>query len=93
LGSKPEPLEVELRLLGQADQEIAVARSDLFQGMGWRTGMFDGILTMPVPADVPPGVYRVQVNVIWTRFAYSLPAMDWAEQRIDPVILQPIELK
>ena len=93
LGSKPEPLEVELRLLGQADQEIAVARSDLFQGMGWRTGMFDGIFTMPVPVDVPPGVYRVQINVIWTRFAYSLPAMDWAEQRIDPVILQPIELK
>ena len=93
LGSKPEPFEVELRLLGQADQEIATVRSDVFQSKGWRTGMFDGIFTLPVPADVPPGQYRVQVNVIWTRYAYSLPAFSWAVEKIDPVILQPIERK
>lgn len=93
LGSKREPLEVEFRLLGQDDHEIAVAHSDLFQGRGWRPGMFNGLFVLPVPADVPPGMYRIQVNVIWTRFAYELPAIDWAEQRIDPVILQSIELK
>jgi hypothetical protein len=49
--------------------------------------MFDGVFTLPVPAEVLPGEYRVQVNVIWTRFAYSLPAFGWAEQRIDPVLL------
>jgi hypothetical protein len=84
---------VELRLLDKEDREIAVARSDLFQGKGWRTGMFDGVFTLPVPADLPPGAYRVQVNVIWTRFAYHLPAISWAEEKIDPVILQPIEMK
>ena len=87
LGDKHEPFQVELRLLNQADQEIARTRNDLFQSMGWRSGMFDGVFTLPVPAEVLPGEYRVQVNVIWTRFAYSLPAFGWAEQRIDPVLL------
>ncbi|MEW5717865.1 MAG: hypothetical protein AB1817_04495, partial [Chloroflexota bacterium] len=93
LGDTPEPFEVELRLLGQADQEIAIARGDLFQGKGWRTGMFDGTFALSAPANLPPGQYRVQVNVIWTRYAYSLPAFSWAEQRIDPVLLHSITLK
>jgi hypothetical protein len=88
LGDKPEPFEVELRLLDQADQEIARARGDLFQGKGWRTGMFDSAYTLLIPVDVPPSEYRIQVNVIWTRYAYSLPAQNWAEQRIDPVLVQ-----
>jgi 4-amino-4-deoxy-L-arabinose transferase-like glycosyltransferase len=87
IGDKPEPFEVELRLLDAEDREIAITRNDLFQGKGWRVGMFDEMYQLPVSA-IPPGVYRLQVNVIWTRYAYHLPAFSWAEQRIDPVIVQ-----
>jgi 4-amino-4-deoxy-L-arabinose transferase-like glycosyltransferase len=89
---KPEPYEVELRLLGQNDREIAKTRSDLFQGKGWQSGMFNGTWTVVVPPETAPGSYRLQINVIWMRYAYSMPAQSWTGQRIDPVILGPIEM-
>ncbi len=93
LDEKPEPYEVELRLLGQSDREIAKTRSDLFQGKGWQSGMFDGTWTVAVPPETAPGSYHLQVNVIWMRYAYSMPAQNWTGQRIDPVLLGPIEMQ
>ncbi len=93
LDETPEPYEVELRLLGQDDREIAKTRSDLFQGKGWQTGMFDGTWAIPIPPETTPGQYRLQVNVIWMRYAYVMPALSWTQQRVDPVILEPIEMQ
>jgi len=92
LGDKPEPLQVELRLLGANGQAIAKSQDDLFQGKGWRQGIFDGEWTIPVQANLDPGSYRLQVSVIWTRFAYQLPANDWAGQNLGDVFLAPIDL-
>lgn len=93
LDAQPEPYEVELRLLAQDDREIVKTRGDLFQGKGWQTGMFDGTWVMPVPPETKPGQYRLQVNVIWMRYAYPMPAQSWTGQKIDPVILEPIEMQ
>ncbi len=93
LDETPEPYEVELRLLGQDDREIAKTRGDLFQGKGWQTGMFDGTWVIPIPPETTPGQYRLQVNVIWMRYAYAMPALSWTQQRVDPVVLEPIEMQ
>ncbi len=86
LRAAPEPLELETRLFGQTDDEIAKARMDLFQGKGWQNGLFVVEWTIPLPADAPRGPYRLQLNVIQTRFAYSVPAQSWAGERIDPLV-------
>ncbi|MBI5035493.1 MAG: glycosyltransferase family 39 protein [Chloroflexi bacterium] len=93
VGDKPEPFQVELRLLDDTDREVGRTSSDLFQNKGWQPGMFEGTWTIQVPADTVPGNYRVQVDVVWTRYAYRAPAMTWGEEKIEPVLIGPFELK
>ncbi len=87
LRETPEPLELETRLFGQTDDEIAKVRADLFQGKGWQDKMFAVEWTIPLPNDAPSGPYRVQLNVIQTRFEYVVPTQNWRGERIDLVIL------
>ncbi|MBI3912751.1 MAG: glycosyltransferase family 39 protein [Chloroflexi bacterium] len=88
LGEKPEPYQLELRLLDAEDREIGKSREDLFQGGGWRLGMFGGEWKIHAPPNIPPGAYRVQVSLIWTRYNYALPAKSWRGELIDPVLLE-----
>ncbi|MBI5652588.1 MAG: glycosyltransferase family 39 protein [Chloroflexi bacterium] len=92
LGDKPEPFQVQLRLLDAQDREIAKSQQDLFQGKGWRPGMFDDVWTIPVSGDAMPGMYRLQVNVIWMRYNFQLPIKTWGGQPRDDLILDAFEL-
>ncbi len=91
LGENPEPFEIELRLLDKEDRQVVLVRDDLFQGRGWRPGMFEGEWIVPASKDLPPGSYRLQVSVIWTKFEYRLPAQTWTGASISPVLLGPFE--
>jgi len=93
LGKIPEPFAVELRLLDQTDREISKSRGDLFQGRGWQTDMFKSVWAIPTSPELSPGIYRLQVTVVWTSFEYRLPARTWAGQEVAPVLLGPFELK
>ncbi len=55
LGEKPEPFQVSLRLLDQNEAEIAMVREDLFQGRGWRSGMFEGTWICYTAGGFPAG--------------------------------------
>jgi 4-amino-4-deoxy-L-arabinose transferase-like glycosyltransferase len=93
LGDKPEPFEVQLRLLNAQDREIAKSRQDLFQGKGWRAEMFSDVWAIPVSTDATPGMYRLQVNVIWMRYNFQLPLKTWGGQPRDDLILDALELR
>jgi 4-amino-4-deoxy-L-arabinose transferase-like glycosyltransferase len=86
-----ERLELLLHLLSQDDREIAIGRHDLFQrnhtGWVWPEGIFATEWTIPIPLDTEPGLYRLRVGVIRTRFAYTLPARTWAGELIPEVSL------
>lgn len=92
LRDTPEPLALELRLLKPSDQQIAIVRNDLFQGKGWPQGMFATELMMSVPGGVAPGVYRLDVGVIQTRYAYRVPLMNWAEEKLERLWLSPVKM-
>jgi hypothetical protein len=92
LREKSEPLEVVLRLLGKDDREVVIVRGDLFQGKGWSDGIFSTDWTIPAPADAAPGAYRLEVNVIQARYAYRIPVMTWANEKIEPVTLGPFKM-
>lgn len=91
LSAKPEPLQVRVQLFDANDREIVSSQDDLFQGKGWRQGIFASDLVLPMPANLAPGAYRLAVQVIWMRFNYELPAKDWPDRPRDPVMLAPLE--
>lgn len=90
LTKTPEPFAVELRLLAQDDREIGSMHGDLFQGRGWQTGIFNTTWVIPVAETTSAQAYRLQVNVVWTKYAYSLPAFTLLGDRVEPVLLGPI---
>ncbi len=90
--SKREPLELETRLIGENDKLIASVRNDLFLGKGWMPGMFSIEWMVPVPDNIPRGSYRLEVNVVQTRFDYQPAALNWADGKIQDVILGPFIL-
>ncbi|MBI5304515.1 MAG: glycosyltransferase family 39 protein [Chloroflexi bacterium] len=92
LGDKPEPFQVQLRVLDAQDREIAKTQQDLFQGKGWRAEMFADVWTIPVPADAAPGTYRLQVDVIWMRYNFQLPVKTWSGQAREDLVLESFEL-
>ncbi len=92
LRDTPEPLALELRLLDRAGRQIAVVRGDLFQGKGWSEGVFSTHWTITVPADAAPGLYRLQVDVEQTRYAYRPPAMTWAGEKLESLLLEPLKM-
>jgi hypothetical protein len=67
-------------------------RGDLFQDRGWREGIFATEWTMPVPANAAPALYRLDVNVIQSRYAYRAPIMNWAEEKVERMLLGPVKL-
>jgi 4-amino-4-deoxy-L-arabinose transferase-like glycosyltransferase len=89
---KSEPFEVELRLLDKDGREVGSARGDLFQGQGWREGMFSTEWTIPVQASAAPGAYQLEVNVIESRYDYRTPSRSWAGENLDRVALGPIKM-
>jgi len=92
LGTTPEPLELELRLLDKSDHVVGSARGDLFQGRGWPDGIFASEWTIGLLGDTAPGMYSLAVNVMQTRFNYTTPAKNWAEDDIGQVTLGPFKL-
>lgn len=93
IAQTPEPLEVEMRLLTMDAAEIIKLRSDLFQGKGWQDRLFETIWTIPLQKNIVAGLYRIQLTLVQTRFSYNLPAMTWARDGIDPLLLGPFEIK
>jgi Dolichyl-phosphate-mannose-protein mannosyltransferase len=89
---KIEPFEVGLRLLDKNDREVGNMRGDLFQGKGWREGIFSTDWTIPVQGTAAPGVYHLKVNIIESRYAYQTPAQTWAGDPLDRVVLGPIKM-
>ncbi|MBI3740313.1 MAG: hypothetical protein HY257_00985 [Chloroflexi bacterium] len=83
-------IELEIRVLGEGDEEGEKNRGDLFQGKGWQRGMFfiDDTISLSRLTARPP--YRVQINVIQSRFSYALPAWNWTQENISPVLLSAI---
>ena len=85
-----EPLELSLHLLNR-DNQVTTVRGDLFQhkysGWAWPEGIFSTEWTVPISANVEPGMYTLQVEVTQTRFAYTLPARTWAGELIPAVSL------
>ncbi len=92
ISSVPEPLELEMRLLAKDDREVAKVRADLFQNKGWQDHLFEALVTIPTK-NAASGSYRFQLTVTQTRFSYNLPAMNWAGEAIDPVLVGPFEIK
>ncbi|MDE3091476.1 MAG: hypothetical protein KGJ80_19075, partial [Chloroflexota bacterium] len=92
LAEQSEPLELTLRLLDRNDREIGSARGDLFQGQGWPEGIFATEWTIQPQGDAAPGMYRLAVNVVQTRFNYTTPAKNWAGDDIGRVTLGPFKL-
>jgi 4-amino-4-deoxy-L-arabinose transferase-like glycosyltransferase len=92
VSSKRQALELETRLIGENDRQIASVRNDLFLGKGWMPEMFPTDWTVPVPDNIPPGSYRLEVNVVQARFDYRPPALTWADEKIADVTLGPFVL-
>ncbi len=91
--NSPEPLELEMRLLFEDDTEIAKMRADLFQGRGWQNQLFETAWAMPIAKNITAGSYRIQLTVVQTRFMYNLPAVNWVNEVIDPLLLGPFQIK
>ena len=85
--TKPEPLALELRLYNQADENIATTQTDLFQGKGWRPGMFTDEWALTPTNRLPTGDYRIKVKVVWTRYNHELPAQTWTQEKLDDLFL------
>ncbi len=92
LGTTPEPLEVELQLLDRNDRVVGGTRGDLFQGKGWPEGIFATEWTIQPQSDAAPGMYRLVVNVVQTRFNYTTPTKNWTGDDIGRVTLGPFKL-
>lgn len=93
LAPQREPLQLETRLLGENDEEIVVTQNDLFLGKGWQPGMFSIDWVVPVPDDIAPGSYRLQIDVAQTRFNnYHPPAINSADEIISDVVIGPFIL-
>ena len=91
-----EPLELDLRLLGQGDLVIGMARGDLFQGKypgeRWPEGIFASEWTIPSRTDATPGLYYLEANVVQVRYSYRVPAKNWADEKIDSPSLGPFKM-
>jgi 4-amino-4-deoxy-L-arabinose transferase-like glycosyltransferase len=87
-----EPLNMELRLLGGDNSEVGSVQGDLYQGTPVAQGVFAREWSVPITSRASPGLYRLQIGVLQTRFSYHLPARTWAEEPIEPVMAGPFKL-
>lgn len=93
LSNADEPLEASLRLYAANDREIGGAHVSLEPGSSsQRTGIYTTEWQVATSPDAEPGIYRLHVNVIQTNFAYPLPAISAAREKIEKTFLGPLKL-